>query len=103
MSRVNSILLIEDNEDDWEATRRSFKKNHFLNPIKRCKSGSHALDYLNTKSKLANSNEITLPDLILLDLNMPGIDGRQFLKIIKSEKSFEKNPSYYIDHVCRRT
>ena len=82
MSAIPAILLVEDNEDDYEATVRSLKKNHFLNPVQWCKSGREALDFL---QKTVESGARTLPDLILLDLNMPGIDGRQVLATVKGD------------------
>ncbi len=77
MPAIPAILLVEDNEDDYEATVRSLKKNHFLNPVHWCKSGREALDFLQTGDNV--------PDLILLDLNMPGIDGRQVLATVKGD------------------
>lgn len=82
---LSTILLVEDNEDDFEATTRSLRKNHVMNPIRWCKSGQQALDYL-----LGGSSE--KPDLILLDLNMPGIDGRQVLTILKNDPKTKSIP-----------
>ena len=80
------ILLVEDNEDDFEATQRSLEKNHFINPVHWCQSGQEALDYL-----FENNNK-QMPDLVLLDLNMPGIDGRQVLQRIKDNDKTKKIP-----------
>jgi len=80
------ILLVEDNQDDFEATERSLKKNHFMNPIKWCKSGQDAIDYVFQQGVYKDNPDVLTPDLILLDLNMPGIDGREVLKQIKSDK-----------------
>ena len=85
MSDLPHILLIEDNHDDCEATIRSLKKNHFINPIQWCKNGQEALNYLQNKNNQR-------PDLILLDLNMPGIDGRQVLQIIKTDTALKSIP-----------
>ena len=79
------ILLVEDNQDDYEATVRSLQKNHFMNPIQWCKSGQEALDYLYRKGDFTNNSDVKTPDLILLDLNMPGIDGRQVLQQLKAD------------------
>jgi len=89
MSAIPAILLVEDNEDDYEATVRSLKKNHFLNPVQWCKSGREALDFL---QKTVESGARTLPDLILLDLNMPGIDGRQVLAAVKADAVLKQIP-----------
>ena len=87
MSAIPAILLVEDNEDDYEATVRSLKKNHFLNPVHWCKNGREALEFLQKAGEKG-----TLPDLILLDLNMPGLDGRKTLEAIKSNAHWRKIP-----------
>lgn len=85
MSEMSHILLIEDNQDDYEAAVRSLKKNHFLNPVQWCKNGQEALDYLYRKGEYENNADVKTPDLILLDLNMPGVDGRQVLRQLKED------------------
>jgi len=87
MSDLPKVLLVEDNEDDYEAAVRSLKKNHFANPIQWCKNGQDGIDYLRHQSAYANNND-GVPGLILLDLNMPGIDGRGMLKLIKEDPKF---------------
>lgn len=86
------ILLVEDNPDDYEATLRSLKKNHFMNPVHWCKSGKEALDYLCKEGSYANDDSVRKPDLVLLDLNMPGIDGRQVLERLKSDNELRSIP-----------
>jgi two-component system response regulator len=86
------ILLVEDNEDDYEATLRSFRRNRFVNPIKWCRNGQEALDYLSGKDEIADAPAAQKPDLILLDLNMPGIDGRHVLHIIKADATLRSIP-----------
>lgn len=85
MNNMSRILLVEDNEDDYEATVRSLKKNHFVNPIDWCKNGQEALDYIFREGSYADDQERAEPDLILLDLNMPGVDGRQVLQRLKKD------------------
>jgi CheY-like chemotaxis protein len=92
MPTIPTILLVEDNEDDYEATIRSLKKNHFINPVRWCKSGREALDYLHNVGSYGDEAGAPKPDLILLDLNMPGIDGRQVLGQIKSEANLKSIP-----------
>lgn len=92
MSELSYILLVEDNQDDYEATLRSLKKNHFMNPVRWCKHGQEALDYLTGKGDYASDGNRFRPDLILLDLNLPGIDGRQVLRKIKSDESLRSIP-----------
>lgn len=85
MNDITHILLVEDNQDDYEATVRSLKKNHFMNPIQWCKNGQEALDYLYQQGEFANHPDVKRPDLILLDLNMPGLGGRQVLQRLKAD------------------
>lgn len=78
------ILIVEDSEDDFEATKRAFAKTNLKNPIVHASSGEEALEYLISTR--------TLPGIILLDLNMPGMDGRKTLEIIKKEPKLYKIP-----------
>lgn len=87
-----TILLVEDNIDDYEAAIRSFKQAHLDNPVQWCKSGKDALDYLRREGKYADRPEVTSPALILLDLNMPGIDGRKTLSVVKEDRHLRKIP-----------
>lgn len=92
MIKLPTILLVEDNDDFYEATIRSFKKNHFINPVHWCKSGQQALDYLNKRNAYANDSSVVRPALIMLDLNMPGIDGREVLARIKNDEGLKTIP-----------
>lgn len=78
------ILLVEDSEDDFEATTRAFKKANLHNPVTWSKSGQEAIDFLKGAARP--------PGLILLDLNMPGLDGRKTLQLIKSDDRFKRIP-----------
>ena len=92
MRELTHILLVEDNQDDYEATVRSLKKSHFMNPVHWCKSGQSALDYIYARGEYANQANVKTPDLILLDLNMPGTDGREVLKQLKSDPKTKSIP-----------
>jgi two-component system, response regulator len=87
-----TILLVEDNVDDYEATARSFKEAHLDNPLHWCKNGKDAMDYLKREGKYASGAAIDIPGLVLLDLNMPGIDGRKVLALIKQDNGLKKIP-----------
>ncbi len=92
MATPLKILLVEDNPDDYEAMMRSLKKVNFLNPVRWCRSGQEALDYLYRRADFASETDLAQPDLILLDLNMPGLDGRHVLKVIKGDGALRSIP-----------
>ena len=85
LSAAQPILIVEDSEDDFEATRRAFAKANLRNPIAHALTGEGALGYLRNDAN-------TKPGIILLDLNMPGLDGRQTLQIIKEDYELKKIP-----------
>lgn len=76
------ILLVEDNQAHADLAIEALKDARVLTNIEVVETGEEALSYL---SKKANSNKESLPDLILLDLNLPGLDGRDVLMNIKSD------------------
>ena len=85
-----SILIIEDNPDDGLLTMRALKKLNYKN-IQLVENGSQALDFLYNENA-GKDNERRLPDLILLDLNLPIIDGFTILKKIRSDDSTKYIP-----------
>ena len=80
------ILLVEDNPDDVELTLHALKKNKITNKIVVAEDGKEALDYLFGEGMYAERDISKTPVLILLDLNLPKIDGIEVLKRIKSEE-----------------
>jgi two-component system response regulator len=92
LSRSQSILLVEDSEDDFEATNRAFKKVNLRNPVVWCRSGRDALDYLKQEGTYKIADSGSRPGLILLDLNMPGMDGRKTLQNIKQDEALKRIP-----------
>ena len=91
-SGLPTILLVEDNTDDYDATIRSFKAAHLDNPIQWCQTGKEALDYLRHEGTYAQGPRSETPALMLLDLNMPGLDGRKVLAIVKQDPALKKIP-----------
>lgn len=85
-----SILIIEDNPDDGLLTMRALKKLNYKN-IRLVENGSQALDYLYNQTGEESSEHLP-PDLILLDLNLPIIDGFTILKKIRSSSSTKHTP-----------
>jgi two-component system response regulator len=92
LTQSQSILLVEDNQDDYEATSRAFKKANLSNPIVWCKSGRDALDYLKRQGAYKDERKGARPGLVLLDLNMPGMDGRKTLEVIKQDDTLKQIP-----------
>lgn len=79
------ILIIEDNIDDFEMTERALRKCLILNPVFNLTNGEDATDYLFKRGQFANDAKCQTPSLILLDINMPGMGGIEFLKKIKCD------------------
>ena len=86
------ILLIEDSPEDYEATVRAFDRSGLKNPIVRCDDGDAALDYLHRRGSYAAPGAAPRPGVILLDLNLPGTDGREVLQEIKREEQLRHIP-----------
>lgn len=86
------ILVVEDSDDDFFATQRAFKKAGLLNPIRRCSNGDQAVDYLFRRGEFAAPEVAPRPAIILLDLNLPGLDGRDVLRMVKSDQQLRKIP-----------
>ena len=86
------ILIIEDSPEDYEATLRAFRRSGLANPIYRCEDGDEALDYLYRRDNFENPATSPKPGLILLDLNLPGTDGREVLSEIKSDSELRHIP-----------
>ena len=89
---TKTILIVEDSDDDFFATQRAFKKAGLLNNIRRCSNGDQAVDYLFRKGEFADPETSPRPAVVLLDLNLPGLDGRDVLKMIKSDPQLRKIP-----------
>lgn len=79
------ILLVEDNPDDELLTVHALKENNITNEIIIARDGVEALDYLFCTGKYATRDAMLLPQLILLDLKLPKLDGLQVLKRIRED------------------
>jgi two-component system, response regulator len=79
------ILLVEDNPNDEELTLRALKKSQIMNRVVVVRDGVEALDYLFTRGAHANRPSSEIPQVILLDLKLPKIDGLEVLRAIRAD------------------
>ena len=79
------ILLVEDNANDAELTIRALKKNKLANKLFHVKDGAEALDFIFARGNFSTRNIDNKPNLILLDLKLPKIDGLEVLRELKSD------------------
>lgn len=88
------VMMVEDNDDDYEATLRALKSSGFSmrNTIIRFDNGDSALEYLRREGEYADIKKSPRPGIILLDLNMPGLSGREVLSEIKSSEILHDIP-----------
>lgn len=87
------ILVVEDSDDDFETTFRGLTRAGVLKmDIRRCEDGQQALDYLHRRGAFADRAASPRPGVILLDLNLPGKDGRAVAREIKADSSLSKIP-----------
>ena len=92
MTKPACILLVEDNRMDIELTLDAFRERRLQNSIHTAKNGAEALDYLNGTGDFADRAAHPMPDLILLDLKMPVMDGHEVLRRIKQTPVLKRIP-----------
>ena len=83
------ILMVEDNATDVRLTEEALNNAKVLNSLYVVGDGEAALDFLYQRGRYAT---VERPDLVLLDLNLPKIDGREVLKIMKSDETLKSIP-----------
>lgn len=87
------LLLVEDNIHDAELAIRELKKHHIVNNLVHLKDGEQALDFLFGKGTFAGaSTPQPLPKLVLLDIQMPKVNGIQVLEVLKSDERTKSTP-----------
>ncbi len=86
------ILLVEDNPNDEALTLRALKKHNILNPVVVARDGAEALDYLFRRGAHAGRDVNEVPQVILLDLNLPKIGGLDVLKQIRADDKTKMLP-----------
>ncbi len=88
--RTIRVLLVEDNPDDVEITRRALSKSQVPNVLHVARDGQEAIEFL--FGERTNGTLATTPDLILLDLNLPKVDGIEVLQRVRSSKTHSVIP-----------
>ena len=91
-SNVIRILLVEDNEAHTKLILRAFKEDRLANPINCVADGEAALDFLFHRGAYADPKKSPRPDLILLDLKLPKVDGIEVLKQVKADTALRHIP-----------
>ena len=86
MAAEKYILLVEDNADDELLTLRALKKNHILNEVVVARDGVEAVDWLFGTGPHAGRDTSALPQLILLDLNLPKLGGLEVLRRLRADE-----------------
>ena len=96
MERNVPILLVEDDETDIETVKRAFAKVRVTNPLFVTKNGKEALEFLRHECQFSEPELSPRPGLILLDLNMPVMDGKEFLRIMREDDSLKNIPVFVL-------
>ena len=86
------ILLVEDNPDDEALTIRALQRNDIKNEVVVARDGVEALDYLLATGAHAGRDDIALPQLVLLDLKLPRMDGLEVLRRIRADDRTKRLP-----------
>jgi len=86
------LLIIEDSNEDFEALQRYVRRSPLTIQIYHCVDGDDALAFLDRTGRYADPQSAPRPGLILLDLNLPGTDGREVLRKIKQDETLKLIP-----------
>ncbi|MBW3468652.1 response regulator [Arthrospiribacter ruber] len=89
MNKEIHILLVEDNEGDILLTKEALDERNIKNQLSVARDGEEALDFIYQRGKFEHVKE---PDLVLLDINLPKLNGHEVLQTIKSDKKYRHIP-----------
>jgi CheY-like chemotaxis protein len=90
--RLAVVLLVEDDAGDQELTRRALTEGLLRVDLRIVSNGEEALNYLYHRGQHGDPARSPAPDLVLLDLNMPGLDGRDVLRVVKADEALKSLP-----------
>lgn len=93
MQRLTKILLVEDSSDDIEITKRAFKEAKLSNKMWVVRDGQEALDFLHHRDKYQDVAISPKPGLILLDINLPKVNGLEVLRKVKEDPVLKMIPT----------
>lgn len=86
------LLIAEDSDEDFVTLQRLMQRMQVSNPIYRCTDGDSVLDFLHRVGDYQDPNAAPRPSVILLDLNLPGTDGRDVLEQLKQDQCLREIP-----------
>ena len=98
-----SVLLVEDDEDDVRLTERAFKKGKILNKLYVVRDGEEAMEFLQHTGRYTSPASAPRPGIILLDLNMPRMNGHEVLQRIKNDADLHTIPVIILTTSDQRT
>ncbi|HJT24293.1 MAG TPA: response regulator [bacterium] len=89
---LRPILMVDDDKDDQRLVEKALREKGAANPMLFLSDGEELLDYLKGKGKFSSSKAVGRPCFVLLDLNMPRMDGRKALLFLKADPELKKIP-----------
>ena len=95
-----NILIVEDDEIDVEAIKRAFKKRNMSNSLVHASCGIDALEILRGENE---NHKILHPFIMLVDINMPRMNGIEFIKEVRKDKNLKKNVAFILTTSARNT
>lgn len=92
IQQMSLLLIVEDSNEDFEVLQRFVQQSRTTVPIRRCVDGDQALAFLYRTGDYVSRESAPRPGLIVLDLNLPGTDGREVLRRIKEDEKLKTIP-----------